>query len=1371
MEFKILTLDLQLARQYSSGMENILQAYSDIGDVLPRMHKIKLAFKNDDEGLRTIIAQIYLDILKFHKRAYKLFRRRAWFIWYTIDLGRFNSQFTSIIDSLKKNCDLLDKEAAATHFVEMAKARDAHEEREEKLERSEEIRMAREVFSWLSAAEKSQEDYLHVLAERRHPDTCSWLIDDEQIYPWIGDAQSNPVIWLTGKPGAGKSICASFLVQHLQTFEDKTCLYYFCSHGSSENDLSESESCELILRTFAAQLLLHKHNQELIPLVHQAYIATLDSTYVATSSKPSAKITKRLLKDVLETVGSTRIVLDGIDECPKAVQREVLCTIRALQKQAGDDCKLIVSSRHEPQIDKEMSCSIPIPMDGRTSDAINKYIEYSVMGNGSNTAAEIVKMEDEERTERHQSLKERFPEYPEDLFVKATQMLLEKAKGMFLWVRLVIKMLEQSGSEFEFEKAIEELPDGLDEAYGRILLRISKEDTKPKNRAMRILSWLCYAYRPVQSYELVDGIALTPGQTILSKKTISQNLKRDVLDICAPLIEKTPYGTLDLVHFSAKEYLLDPRSGLNPRGAPFVDPKEAHFSIAFACVTNLDTATEVIQRFPNGLSDLELEKAVIQGRYGLQPYGHDFWAEHVSAYLEKATLEEQQSRSLLTALELLSRVLKGDTSQWDVSAVEQPRAYPGLQKLHSCPKLFVFITKWLNFKSKQPNSEEDNSDFVAQRDWHLRKDETYLSLMQTRLEEIAERLLAMDPYNLPDHLDRKDYDTFISRHGFICRFFDCEHRCNSLDERETHERSHIPSFVCPDCDFSERGFRTNSDLNRHRRLYHMSPEDFKVPNSLEFDSIKKPTRSSPWNEEGRRVLKQSFTRVMQSLKPKLSSAEADIHPNKTESNGATPQKKNVSRDLSWIEDSPADLRNIWDKINGEKYQTLKEFKSDLCKLVDNRENDVALSIDEVRTICTREIDKVTAKVPSFRNANKAIHLPISTYATERIPPHYQPKVEETWSASGKREDLPDVHEFEFPDRKEPYWSKLEDKELPKLLERVGRNFLEIAKHLKTKNPSQVEEHFMSLINGGRDDLLRLADAADARLEPDPEPVHELDDPQLATDVEDELQATVSYPREEVERSMQNDPRDKAELPEDFLVKKKKRSAPENENDDLEGREKVEGTAKKKQKRSKPPEVQCDECHEKLIGYDGMIRHKRRRHLETRTVWRCEDPDREGTTLENCKPCKKPKGYTTFPMAAKHLIKQHDFEEDTTPETFAKWITKHKEYNPSYESVKNKNKRPAPVPAPAPAPAPALAPIVENGISSDQWESTESNNNYFDLDSVAWQPSDAYTQHLNPWPPLLDGTFPFSEESLPADDYMYQTPGYSTLDVSNRPWLL
>jgi hypothetical protein len=66
----------QLASNYSQIFDKLLDGYSQIASAMPQFDRLRSGF-SDDENFNVIMAMVYSDILEFHQRAYKLFRRKG----------------------------------------------------------------------------------------------------------------------------------------------------------------------------------------------------------------------------------------------------------------------------------------------------------------------------------------------------------------------------------------------------------------------------------------------------------------------------------------------------------------------------------------------------------------------------------------------------------------------------------------------------------------------------------------------------------------------------------------------------------------------------------------------------------------------------------------------------------------------------------------------------------------------------------------------------------------------------------------------------------------------------------------------------------------------------------------------------------------------------------------------------------------------------------------------------------------------------------------------------------------------------------------------------------------------------------------------
>ena len=1226
-------------------MEKLLQAFNNIASYLPRLDRLKATF-GEVADFENALGLIYSDILEFFRRAYKFFRRKAWHIWFTCDWGLFERRFKSILEKLRIHCDLLDREAAAIHFSEMKVMREKRELEEEQYEQRRRIQSATEVFAWLSADEDSQEEHLHRISDIRQPGTCNWILEDQQICSWIEDDSGEPVVWISGIPGSGKSCLCSLIIQNLETYQDLSSMYYFCRHNRSDK-----ETCATILKTLMVQLL--RSHLDMTGLVHQAYLQK--------GSSHSYPAMKRMLKEIVSSIPNARIIIDGIDECDHSTQREVLGSLLDIQKHTGDHCKLLIFSREEPLIGHTMPSRIRIRLDGRTADGLNLFIENKV-----------------------KELESYFPRMEPALLKLVKDRLQEKAKGMFLWVRLVCTTLRQQASNAELERAIEELPDGLGEAYGLILSRFRKLGQSMRTRVFKILFWVSAAYRPISIHEVADGIALHPGQTVLSKKTRIQNLHRDIVEVCAPLLEKASNGILDLVHFSAKEYLVHEQSG------PFIDIAQAHFSLAFSCIVNLTSALIVVPRYSNGATAADLENSVLQRSFGIQPYGHSFWADHVLAYLEHVREPDHQLTTLIEALQAFSIVRKTQSPIYPetITGSTYTSHSKSLDTLRQYPHLFNFISGWTAFKSKIQSAEAPIGDLQSQKDWQLQADETYLSLVDYRLREIAERLVGLKGFALPLHIDQADYHTFLDRFSFDCRFLHCNQQFNSAGDRDTHEPTHVISFPCLQCDFSDRGFKSRKDLERHTKTYHMCAEDFEIPSSfcdVATDSQNNydqsygqypgfTARPTCWNKRGRKVLQKGFQQVLTKLESGMTSV-GQTAENLSSAELNQGGKAGLQSSSSLEEDSSTTILNsIREKVEGQQYETLTDFRDDVWAL--SRSLNVAADLEQVeqiQTFCDKEFERAVSDHPIFANFNFGSSKLRSNATYPDGIFNVQQRILEPCMDFESNSVIPSKS---ILGKRKPYWSVMEEEEFTELLKKCGRDFIKIADRLKTKTIDEVDQHLVDLISSGRTELLRLADAADASLQDESkialsglgerniEPEKPLS---AAKSLKDSVPEGLMYSAETLEamnfhRMYQKDSSSgKGENHPNEEDSNKAESPVPPKNSDLRDRPKE--TTRRPRRRAFCP--YCARHTEGLHDEYALEKHYARFHRATRQVWICDDISINKKFLAKCKPCVAGKRYSAKHIASKHLRGSH-FGAEASAEKLSRWMRKTEEPNPNFD---------------------------------------------------------------------------------------------------------
>ena len=142
----------------------------------------------------------------------------GWKILFNSTWGRFQTRFDAILKSLEKHAEIVDREANAIDIVEAKAWRDKYVEDCKQREEERAVREFIAVLSWLdpAATNSNQEQELQRLLNKRHLDTCDWLLDNTKIKKWVGTSSSNPVLWLHGPPGAGMAPKCSAMHTHSQ---------------------------------------------------------------------------------------------------------------------------------------------------------------------------------------------------------------------------------------------------------------------------------------------------------------------------------------------------------------------------------------------------------------------------------------------------------------------------------------------------------------------------------------------------------------------------------------------------------------------------------------------------------------------------------------------------------------------------------------------------------------------------------------------------------------------------------------------------------------------------------------------------------------------------------------------------------------------------------------------------------------------------------------------------------------------------------------------------------------------------------------------------------------------------------------------------
>jgi len=192
----------------------------------------------------------------------------------------------------------------------------------------------------------------------------------------------------------------SYIIQILADTPNLTACYYFC------NSQDTGSICLQILAIIVLQIV--KQHPEVCTLITNEYVYRGPSCGMVQL--------RSLVPQLLEIVGHTRIVIDGIDECSKENQKAIMKELPAICTSSKAHCKALFSSRREVHIQEKLSSQPQISLDKRqeVDFDIRSFVRYKVT-------------------------KLRTPD--QDLLNKIETILLEKADGKLFNAMNVIQML------------------------------------------------------------------------------------------------------------------------------------------------------------------------------------------------------------------------------------------------------------------------------------------------------------------------------------------------------------------------------------------------------------------------------------------------------------------------------------------------------------------------------------------------------------------------------------------------------------------------------------------------------------------------------------------------------------------------------------------------------------------------------------------------------------------------------------------------------------------------------------------------------------------------------------------------------------------
>lgn len=372
-----------------------------------------------------------------------------------------------------------------------------------------------------------------------HKKTCRWLLGREEYKNWLDITKledHHGFLWIKGKPGTGKSTIMNFAhIEAKRKMKDKIVIsFFFNARGT---DLEKST-----IGMYRSLLLRLLQNFPDLQEVLLGCLETLGMNIGTSVDRLRFTIDslKYMFREAIHSLHRHSLVcfIDALDECSEEEVRDMISFFQEVNEY-GDNVdeshhfQVCFSSRHYPHISIDRGLSLILEgQEGHNQDIANYVIDKLKIGNSK--AAQDIR-----------------------------DLLQEKASGVFMWVVLVVDILNKEydrGRIMGLRNRLRDIPSDLHELFRDILRRDSNGGDK--DVLLLCIQWVLFARQPLtpeQFYFAIHSGIAPESLCEWDAEEITQDvIKRFILDASKGLAETTrsKHPTVQFIHESVVDFLL-----------------------------------------------------------------------------------------------------------------------------------------------------------------------------------------------------------------------------------------------------------------------------------------------------------------------------------------------------------------------------------------------------------------------------------------------------------------------------------------------------------------------------------------------------------------------------------------------------------------------------------------------------------------------------------------------------------------------------------------------------------------------------------------------------------------------------------------------
>lgn len=450
------------------------------------------------------------------------------------------------------------------------------------------------------------------------PSTCEWIKSRDESRIWSEHhsvEENHGILWIKGKPGSGKSTVMKEVLSWAEcTWTREIILSYFFNARATE-DLEKT--CLGLYRSLLHQTLRKNHSIQ--PLFVQEFASKVRKNNVDIWTE--VELQNFLIRLVSrKQLTCLNIFIDALDEGDEDNVRLMVEFFEQLSlhaTSAGVNFRLCLSSRHYPHISLEGALSITLEYQPEHNKAIQVYVDRKLRGEESQMK-ETVKL-----------------------------ILLRKAAGVFLWVVLVVPMLNKIHDQGRGMKSVQDKLDSIPQTLHELFVSLLSRASDTEEECGVILRLVLHSLRPLDPLELYslvqhkcgakvdDYVELPPHQSMADYlNDQGKSVLRWITDCSRGLVEVVNCTRAQFIHETVRSSLMS--TSLDPSNQPSKPPSKrlsfdfersvSHCFIAELCIEYyLDVCDhDKLSLATNG--NVLLNPRVT---FGPASYAANYWWQHI----------------------------------------------------------------------------------------------------------------------------------------------------------------------------------------------------------------------------------------------------------------------------------------------------------------------------------------------------------------------------------------------------------------------------------------------------------------------------------------------------------------------------------------------------------------------------------------------------------------------------------------------------------------------------------------------------------------------------------------------------------------------